>query len=286
MDEHGMPTFGVLHPGQMGAAVGAALREAGQRVVWTSEDRSEATQRRAAESGLDDVHWLNAVVNQSDVILSVCPPHAAEEVADEVALLGYRKVYVDANAVSPQTARRIESVVERSGADFVDGGIIGPPPHRPGTTRLYLSGELAPRVANYFAGGPLEAIALDAPAGAASALKMAYAAWTKGTTALLTAIHALALEEGVHEALLEEWRASQPELLARSDEGLPGAAAKAWRWIGEMEEIARTFEEAGLPGGFHAAAAEVYRRLEGFKDDPDAPGGAELARNLLRAKEE
>jgi hypothetical protein len=85
----------------------------------------------------------------------------------------------------------------------------------------------------------------------------------------------------VHDALMAEWRRSQPELLVRSDRGLPGAAAKAWRWVGEMEEIAATFASAGLPDGFHLAAAEVYRHLEQFKDDPDAPGGAELARHLL-----
>jgi hypothetical protein len=110
---------------------------------------------------------------------------------------------------------------------------------------------------------------------------MAYAAWTKGTTALLSAVHALALREGVHDALIAEWRQSQPELLARSDRGMSSAAAKAWRWVGEMEEIAAAFEAAELPGGFHHAAAEIYRRLEQFKDDDSAPGGAELARHLF-----
>ena len=274
-------TIGVLHPGAMGAAVGAAARGAGARVVWCSEDRSEATARRAEEAGFEDAHWLNGVVNQSTILLSICPPAAAEDVAAEVAALGFRGTYVDANAIAPATARRVAESVEHAGATFVDGGIVGGPPWRAGTTRLYLSGDGAAKVASFFAASPLDAIVMDGGPGAASALKMAYAAWTKGTTALLSAVHAMALREGVHEALIAEWSRSQPELLARSDRGMSSAAAKAWRWVGEMEEIASTFAADGLPDGFHRAAAEVYRRLEAFKDDDAAPGGAELARHLL-----
>src|SRR5690606_13363161 len=117
--------------------------------------------------------------------------------------------------------------------DFVDAGIIGGPPWKPGAARMYLSGREAPRAARMLAGGPLEVVVLDAPVGAASALKMAYAAWTKGTSALLVNIEALALEEGVHGALMQEWARSQPELVERSAR-LGTAAAKAWRWVGEM----------------------------------------------------
>lgn len=277
-------TLGVLHPGQMGASVGAAARAAAARVLWVSEGRSDATRARAEASGLEDAVWLNGLVNRSDVIVSVCPPHAAEAVAREVAGLGYRGIYVDANAVSPQTARRVAGVVEEAGATAVDGGIIGPPAARPGTTRLYLSGSAVAveRVRWHFEGGPLDARALDGPVGAASALKMAYAAYTKGTTALLAAIHALAEHEDVHEALLEEWALSQPDLLATSERRTATGAARAWRFAGEMDEIAATFGAAGLPDGFHRAAAEVYRRLERFRDDPEAPGGAALARYLLK----
>lgn len=138
-------------------------------------------------------------------------------------------------------------------------------PSRGGTTRLYISGDTTDAIAAIFAGSPLEVIAIDGGPGAASALKMAYAAWTKGTTALLIAIHALAISEDVHEVLLGEWRRSQPELLSRSGRGMSSAAAKAWRWIGEMDEIAATF----------GAAADVYRNLEQFKDDSNAPSGTE-----------
>ena len=279
-DDFGQISVGVIHPGSMGAAVGGAIAAAGRRVVWSSEDRSDATRERAAQFGLEDVDWINGLVNQSDIILSICPPHAALEVAEDVRNLGFRGVYVDANAVSPDTTREVGQIVEQVGASFVDGGIVGGPPTGPGMARLFLSGEEAPRVARVFEGGPLEVVVLDAPAGAASALKMCYAAWTKGTSALLADILALAAHEDVLAPLEAEWAQSQAGMDRRAA-GLSSAAAKAWRWVGEMEEIAATFEAAGLPGDFHRGAAEVYRRLEQFKDDPEAPGGAELARHLL-----
>lgn len=281
MTEDATVTIGLLHPGEMGSSIGAAAQASGARVVWVSEDRGDATHARATSDGFEDLAWLNGVVNQSRVILSICPPEFAVELADEVHSLGFRGVYVDANAIAPQTSRRIAEIVAKNGGQYVDGGIIGSPARQPGTTRLYLSGEQAGFVAQFLDKGNLEVICIEGGAGAASALKMAYAAWTKGTTALLADIHALALAEGVHEPLMAEWQRSQPELLARSDRGLASAAAKAWRFAGEMDEIAATFAADGLPDGFHRAAADVYRRLAGFKDDPDAPGGAELAQHLL-----
>jgi 3-hydroxyisobutyrate dehydrogenase-like beta-hydroxyacid dehydrogenase len=274
------PTVGLLHPGEMGSAVGGALRAGGARVCWTSAGRGAATRARAGAEGLADAGTLARLVQESEVILSVCPPHAALDVARQVAALRFRGTFVDANAVAPDTARAIGAAVEATGAAFVDGGIIGPPPRRAGTTRLYLAGAGAPGVAALFAGSALEAIPLDGPPPAASALKMAYAAWTKGSSALLGAIRALALREGVDGALLAEWRRSLPDLPARSGDGVTGSARKAWRFVGEMEEIAATFEAAGLPPGFHQAAAEIYRRLAGWKEAPAPPTLEEAARAL------
>lgn len=281
MNDDGVTTIGLLHPGAMGSSIGAAAQASGARVVWVSEDRSAATVARAEADGFEDVHWLNGMVNQSRIILSVCPPEFALELAEEVCALGFRGTYVDANAISPETSRAVGRLVERNHGTFVDGGIIGGPARQSGTTRLYLSGESAEFVAQFLNQGNLEVNCIEGDAGAASALKMAYAAWTKGTSALLADVIALSLAEGVHDSLVAEWARSQPALLQRADRGLSGAAAKAWRWVGEMEEIAATFEANGLPDGFHRAAAEVYRRIEQFKDDPDAPGGAELAKHLL-----
>jgi len=242
-------TVGLLHPGEMGAAVGAVLRGQGTRVVWASDGRSEETRARAEAAGLEDVGSV-AEVARSDVVFSICPPHAALEVAR--SLHAFSGVFVDANAVSPATAAQVEQVV----GEFVDGGIVGPPPREAGTTRLYLSGTQAESVAGLFRGSALEARVVPN----ASALKMAYAAWTKGTAAMLLAIRELARREGVEEALLEEWDLSQPELPDRHARAERSAQTKGWRWVGEMEEIAASFEAADLPGGFHRAAAEVYRR--------------------------
>ena len=244
--------IGLLRPGEMGSAVGEALRNAGHAVLWASEGRSDETAARAA--GFEDVVNAGELARRSDVILSVCPPHAALEVARSVA--AFEGVYVDANAVSPATAREVGGAVAGS---FVDGGIIGPPPREPGSTRLYLAGTDAETVAGLFVGTALDARVLGGEPGTASALKMAYAAWTKGTAAMLLAIRDLARIEKVEPPLLEEWRLSQPELIERSASAARSAERKGWRWVGEMEEIASTFASAGLPDGFHRAAAEVYR---------------------------
>lgn len=168
---------------------------------------------------------------------------------------------MDANAVSPGTAREMAAVVSAHGAAVVDGGIIGPPPATtPDETRLYLAGAEAGRVADLFAPTPVDTRIVDGEIGAASALKMAYAAWTKGTAALLLAIRALAREERVEDALASEWDMSLSGLADRTMHAARSAATKGWRWIAEMEEIAATFADAGLPDGFHRAAAEVYRR--------------------------
>jgi 3-hydroxyisobutyrate dehydrogenase-like beta-hydroxyacid dehydrogenase len=252
-----MSVVGLLHPGAMGAALGVQLGAAGCEVRWASDGRSPATTERAEAAGLHDVGTLDALA-ESQVILSVCPPHAAEDVAKAVAARGFTGTFVDGNAVAPATARRIGELA--SPARFVDGGIVGPPPSRAGTTRLHLSGAGADEVAALFAGTTVEARVHPGGAGAASAIKVCFAAWTKGTAALLLAIRDLATAEGVEDGLLAEWATSLPDLAARSD-AARGTAAKAWRFVGEMEESAAAFAAAGLPCGFSQAAAEVYTAL-------------------------
>ena len=259
-------TIGVLHPGAMGVTVGASIKSGGYRVIWSSEDRSKATIERAVQSGLEDVRYLNALIHASDVIISVCPPHAAVDLAHTVIKMGFDGVYVDVNAVAPATSRRIMQIVLASNAQYVDGGIIGPPALKPGVTRLYLAGQQAGEIKGLFDQGNMEAIVTGKKPGTASALKMCYAAWTKGSSALLLAIRALADAEGVTEALLNEWDLSQPGLKARSEAAAVSSAPKAWRFVGEMEEIASTFKEVDLPDHFHSGAAALYKRLSAFKD--------------------
>ena len=266
---------GILHPGAMGATVAAACSGT---VIWAGEGRSEATRERADDAGLVDVGDIASMAAEADILISVCPPHGAEALADEVADAEFFGCYVDANAIAPETARRIAARFE----SFVDGGLIGPPAVRAGTTRLYLAGSDAPRVAAQFEGSALEARVLhDGGPGTASALKMAYAAWTKGTSALLAAVAAMASAEGVADDLLTEWDLSLPGTGERLAGTASEVAPKAWRWTGEMGEIAATFATAGLPEGFHQAAGEIYQRLGAFKDSPDTTV-EEMLEALLR----
>ena len=281
-----MTTIGLLHPGEMGASVGAAARASGARVLWASEGRGAETAARAAAAQLEDAATLRKVVAASDVILSVCPPHAARDVAAAVAAAGFRGLYVDANAVAPATSREVAAIVERASATYVDGGLIGPPPDKPGTTRLYLSGPEAARAAGFFTRGPLEAIVLPGDLTSASAIKMAYGGWNKGQQALLLSIVALAMSAGVAEALMTEWRRSQPDLPKRAESAARGSARKAWRWIAEMEENAAALDAAGLPEGFHQAAADVYRRLAPYKDAGVPPTLDDVAKTLLAGQKD
>ena len=243
----------MLHPGEMGAAIGGVLRQSGIDVLWASEGRSEATRTRAAHAGLTDAGTVDELAQMSGVILSVCPPYAAADVAAAVG--DFAGVFVDANAISPATSRRIAASLSA----FVDGGIIGGPPSETAGPRLYVSGGNTARVLELFAGTLVDALVVSERIGDASALKMVYAAWTKGSAALLLAIHEVAQTEGVADELLEEWRESLPDLEARLASAERSAAAKGWRWVAEMEEIAATFEAAGAPGGFHRAAADLFR---------------------------
>jgi 3-hydroxyisobutyrate dehydrogenase-like beta-hydroxyacid dehydrogenase len=240
-----MTRVGILHPGEMGAAAGGVARG---EVFWAPEGRSEATAARACDAGLRPLP-LRELLEQCDVVVSVCPPHAALEVARACA--GFAGVYCDANAISPATMRGVAAAV---GGRVVDGGIIGGPPREAGT-RLYLSGRDADAVAELFEGTALEPFVLGDEIGTASALKLCYAAWTKGSAALLLAAAEAADRLGVGEALRSEWERSLPEVPARLERARRSAEAKGWRWVGEMEEI-----EATLGTGFHAAAADVFRR--------------------------
>ncbi len=250
--------IGVLHPGEMGAGIAGALVRSGHRVLWASTGRSAESRERAAHVGLLDAGGMSDLVAASEIVLSICPPHAAVDLAREVA--GFTGLFVDANAISPSHAAEVSAIVEAGGADYVDGGIIGSPPPSD-TTRLYLSGGRAHEVAALFSTGEVATRLLDQGGTAASAIKMAYGAWTKGTAAMMLDIRAMAAANGVEEALVAEWGSNTPELIATGRRAARQAEDRGWRWVGEMAEIAATFTEAGLPDGFHVASGEVYSRV-------------------------
>jgi 3-hydroxyisobutyrate dehydrogenase-like beta-hydroxyacid dehydrogenase len=255
----------------MGAALAWAAQATGADVSWVRPGRSPATRARAEALGLRAAGSMAEMAARIDLLVSICPPEAAVAVADEVAATGFSGLYLDANAVSPVTAVRVGAVVEAAGAAYVDGGVIGGP-ERP---HLYLSGTRAAEVAEAFGDPARTTVLTGGGPTAASALKMLYAGWTKGSTALLLALAASSRRLGIEEALLAEWQDSQPGLPGRLS-AAAGPASKAWRWGAEMEEIAATLDAAGLPAGFHLASAEVYRRLAGFEDDRTVGGDAVL----------
>jgi 3-hydroxyisobutyrate dehydrogenase-like beta-hydroxyacid dehydrogenase len=251
--------IGLLHPGAMGTALGSALVGAGQEVAWCSAGRSADTAHRAAAAGFTDVATIQRLLSSCSMVVAVCPPEGAVELATEVS--GYEGVYVDANAISPATAERIGQLVSEGGGSYVDASIIGLPPTAAGQTRLYLSGAQAETVAAAFAGSWFDARVIGSDASRASALKMAYAGWTKGSTALLLAISAMASELGVAEVLHAEWDESQPGLTVRAEQAAASVRDKAWRWIFEMAEVGHSLDAVGLPGDFGRAAAAIYEQV-------------------------
>ncbi|MCU1679481.1 MAG: hypothetical protein JWQ81_220 [Amycolatopsis sp.] len=266
-----MDSVGLVHPGAMGAAVGAQLASAGTPVRWVSDGRGPATRRRAEAAGLVECARLDELAECS-TILSVCPPAAAREVAASVAATGFEGVYVDANAISPEHAREIGTrFAHRDGVVVVDGGIVGPPPKKPGTTRLYLSGD-ARAVAgarDLFSPTELRPIVLNGPIGQASALKLAFASYNKLTYALAAQAYALAAHHGVFDELRDLAGDVLPDTPFGRPDSLVSAGQRAWRWEGEMAEIGAACAEASIPDALLRAVEAMFSRWSDYKDSDE-----------------
>ena len=240
--------------------------ENGHEVFWVSEGRSEATEARATQASLTRTGCLAEAITEVEVVLSVCPPENAIEVGCAIAETEFLGTYCDANAIAPATSQRLLDVY---GDRYVDGGIVGPPALVHGHTRLYLSGSNAKQISKLFQSTRVQTEVLVSGPLTASAMKMCYAAYTKGTAALILGIRALAEHYGVSSTLQAEWSQSQNSLWDRSERMGPGTSRKAWRFAPEMREIAKTFNGAELPSGFHEAAAEIYSRMAALKHHED-----------------
>ncbi|MFF4344669.1 DUF1932 domain-containing protein [Kitasatospora sp. NPDC001540] len=261
----GRPVVGMLHPGSMGAAVAAQIRQAGTTVLWCSAGRSEATRSRAVEAGLTEVPSLDELVPRCEVLLSVCPPAAAEQLAAEVAEHGYGGVYVEANAVTPERVKRIASALPD--ATVVDGSVVGSPPRGGKQPRLFLSGpeQAVDQVVRLFAGTDVRARVLGAELGQASALKLSYTSYQKASRVLAALSYALAADHGVEDELLEIAAGRSGSYLVETGY-IPKTAGRAWRWAPELVEAAELLEECGLPGEPMRGAAEALLRWEGARD--------------------
>lgn len=259
-----LPVIAILMPGDMGHGVGAALSGAGHTVLTCLAGRSEATRALATKAGMQDTQTLVKLVERADVILSILPPSAAVSLATEVAAAmreaGKTPVYVDCNAISPATARAAGDAISAAGAVFIDAGIIGLAPGKGGGTRFYVSGaDVSVMLA--LDGKGFDVISLGDEVGRASAMKMVYAALTKGTWTLQTAVMLAAEKLGLTEELTAEFAFSQKPTLDAMRARIPRLPADSGRWIGEMEEIAATFADAGVTSRFHDGAADIFRVL-------------------------
>ena len=276
-----MSKIGILHPGEMGISIAAAAINNGHQVYWMSGGRSDKTRARAEKYNLIEINSLVEFCQACEIIFSICPPHTAEDVAKSVIEAEFKGLYLDANAISPQRAIEIGQSMEANDIQFIDGGIIGGPAWTPKETWLYLSGQHAREITACFLNGPLETKIIGDEIGKASALKMCYAAYSKGTTALLAAILATAESLGVREELYQQWAMDEQGFSERVDRRVARVTAKAWRFEGEMIEIAETFQGVGLPAEFHKAAAEIYRRMSNFKGAAEIPSLDAVLRALL-----
>ncbi|MEU3323219.1 DUF1932 domain-containing protein [Streptomyces sp. NPDC006785] len=262
-----MTVLGILHPGSMGAAVAAQARRSGAEVLWCTDGRSTESARRAERYGLSGVAELSELADRADVILSLCPPAAAEEVARAVAACSYSGTYVDANAVSPTTMARINNTMEPFGATVVDGSVIGSPPSESKSPRLYLAGpgEALPKVAELFAGSAVRVRSLNGGVGRASALKLSYSSYQKASRVLAAVAYALAQDHGVEGELLDIAQGRASSYLSET-EYIPKVAARSWRWGPEMREAADALRDVGLPADIVEASAVVMSRWDGFRD--------------------
>ncbi|MFE9334807.1 DUF1932 domain-containing protein [Streptomyces sp. NPDC006925] len=259
------PTVGILHPGSMGAAVAACAATNAADVLWCETGRSTASVERAARFGLTSVATLAELLDRSDIVISLCPPAAAESLAREVAGYRFAGMYVEANAISPERTQRIALLLPD--ATVVDGGVVGSPPVGGKTPTLYLSGPAAAteRIETLFADTTVRAAVLGTEVGKASALKLSYASFQKTSRVLVALAVGMAREHGVDQELIEvasrrtDSYLSEPQYVAKT-------AARAWRWGPELEEAADALAAAGLPPEMLRAAASTLARWNDAKD--------------------
>ena len=257
-----LTTVGVLSPGDMGHAVGRVLSARGLRVITCLKGRSSRTRQLAEIAGIEDVGSYDALAREAELLLCILVParavSAAKPVAEAIKRSGAELVYADCNAIAPETTIQIAQIITDAGGRFVDASIVGGPPKVGSKTRFYASGLHAARFAELRDYG-LNAVVMGDKIGQASAIKMCYAALTKGSTALYTELLAAAKRLGISEQLKDEFLSSQRDRYERMERGVPTMPAKSRRWVGEMEEIAKTFQSVGLTPRMLLGAADMFR---------------------------
>ncbi len=282
-----MAVIAIIAQGMMGAGVGRRLHENGAQVRTLLAGRSGASAERARAAGMTPAADERALLSGADFFLSILPPGEAEPLARQLApvlaALDAKPVYLDCNAVSPQSAIRIGEIIAPTGAHFIDAGIIGGPPRQGyDGPSIYASGEHV-REALPLRDWGINLRAIDGPVGAASAMKMSYAGITKGTTAIGSAMLLGAARYGCAEALIAELSASQPQLLDYFRRGIPRMYDKAYRWVAEMEEISDFLEKNPPSRDIYAAIARLYQHLAAAQaeNEPSADNAVKTLGRVL-----
>ena len=275
-------TVGVMSPGDMGSGVGGILVRSGLRVITSLKGRSEASSTRAAEQGIVDVGSLDDVVASSDLMLSILVPSEAlvfaASAAESIVRTNSHVAFADCNAVSPATGVKIGKIITAAGGMFIDAGIIGGSPRTGAIPRFYASGEHAGILAELDGKG-MSVPVMRGAIGRASGLKMLYAALTKGTAALHASTLMAAKSLGLFDDLIHELEQSQSGTLTAMGR-VNSISAQAFRWIGEMEEIASTFEDAGVTPNIHAGAAETFQKISDSSIGRERVGTVDQDRTL------
>lgn len=271
-------TVGILSTGDMGHSVGRVLREGGFDVVTCLTGRSERTRQLAGEAEIRDIPEMDDLVREVDLILAILVPDQtiplARQVAASIKRTGTQPAYADCNAIAPNTSKQIDEIISNAGGRYIDAGIIGGPPSQDEQTRFYASGPHED-ILTQLDGYGILVRPMGGEVGRASGIKMCYASVTKGTAALHTAVLTTAESLGLSRELLKELEESQGQRL-QAMESIKTLSAKAFRWVGEMEEIAATYESAGVTPHFHQGAAEIFRMIA------DSPIGDERPETIDR----
>lgn len=271
-------TVGILSTGDMGHSVGRVLREGGFDVVTCLTGRSERTRQLAGEAEIRDIPEMDDLVREVDLILAILVPDQAKPLARQAAAsikrTGTQPAYADCNAIAPNTSKQIDEIISSAGGRYIDAGIIGGPPSQDEQTRFYASGPHED-ILTQLDGFGILVRPMGGEVGRASGIKMCYASVTKGTVALHAAVLTTAESLGLSRELLAELEESQGQRL-RAMESIKTLSAKAFRWVGEMEEIAATYESAGVTPHFHQGAAEIFRMIA------DSPIGDERPETIDR----
>jgi 3-hydroxyisobutyrate dehydrogenase-like beta-hydroxyacid dehydrogenase len=275
-------TVGIMSPGDMGSGVGGVLKQNGFRVITALDGRSDDSRTRATEQGIDDVGSLDELVKSSDLILSILVPSEAlsfaQDVAESLVRTDSQAAVADCNAVSPATGIKISEIISAAGGKFIDAGIIGGSPRSGATPRFYASGEHA-HILGELDGKGIEVPVMDGPIGRASALKMVYAALSKGAAALYASTLMTAKSLDIYGDLIQELEQSQAGTL-KAMGSVNSISTKAFRWIGEMEEIAATFGDAGTSSHTHKGAAETFQTIADSSIGHERVGTVDESRTL------